>query len=160
MCPSRHEWVRLGEIRNGGAPNKISARQRGATPRRAPKSTLDLAYRHNASLTMGPTRPGNWWFTANCHPALPRHSEPNHRDPVWSRPCTTVSVDNRAQKSETSSGKAGSGSRNLAAIFTTEGRENVSPVFEAWLQAYRRRLEASLQSPGVNAPLSGKTRES
>ena len=65
-----------------------------------------------------------------------------------------VGMANREQKPEISSGKAGSGSMptNLAAIFTTEGRENLSPAFEAWLRAYRTRLEqACNNSPAQSA---------
>ena len=67
----------------------------------------------------------------------------------------SVSVDNRAQQSETPNGRGGTGFMgwNSAAILNTEGPENVSPAFEAWLRAYRRRLEQA-----CNRPLSHEER--
>jgi hypothetical protein len=42
VCPSRRDSVQFNEVRKAGTPNKISARQREVTLRRAPESTLDL----------------------------------------------------------------------------------------------------------------------
>jgi hypothetical protein len=55
----------------------------------------------------------------------------------------SVDVDNREQKPETPVSKAGSGfmTRNSATILNSDGRKNESPAFEAWLRAYRTRLE-------------------
>jgi hypothetical protein len=108
-------------------------------------------------LNHGLDRPGSWWFTANRCPALPSIPRQIIEFQFGHSHAQSVVVDNRVQQSETPNGRAGSGfmSRNSTAIFNTERPENVSPVFEAWLQAYRTRLEQACIDPSP-----AKSRES
>lgn len=48
---------------------------------------------------------------------------------------------------------------NPLSTFKAEGRENVSPAFEAWLRAYRTRLETTLQTPEARDSVSGEKRD-
>jgi hypothetical protein len=100
-------------------------------------------------LNHGLDRPGSWWFTANPCPALPSMPRQIIEIQFGRSHAQSSGVDNRAQQSETPNGRAGSGfiSRNSAAIFNTERLENVSPAFEAWLRAYRTRLERACIEP-------------
>jgi hypothetical protein len=128
------------------------------SPQHRPGTDLDIgAQRRCSRVPHCLDRPGSWWFTANRCPALPSIPRQIIEIQFGHSHAQSVVVDNRAQQSETPNGRAGSSfmSRNSTAIFNTERPENVSPVFEAWLRAYRTRLEQACIDPSP-----AKSRES
>ena len=126
---------------------------RKGPPTKLPKSPSSIAWLPiSTTRVTGPDRPGGGGFQPIGPSAGPSSPWQVNAIQFGYEYAQVPGVHNRANKSDSRDGNPGSTfmGRNPAVTVDTEGRENQSPAFEAWLRNYRTRLEQACCGP--NSP--------